>query len=58
MSLTCGKHLNDGIISLRGDIWAHVSVLLFWCVEFPVRVRVRVRVRFRVRVRVSMEKIT
>ena len=29
-----------------------VSVLLFWCVEFPVRVSVRVR--FRVR----MEKIT
>jgi len=38
----------------------YVSVLLFWPVEFPVRVRVRVRamVRFRARVRVSMEKIT
>ena len=32
----------------------NVSVLLFRCVEFPVRVRVR----FGVRVRVSMEKIT
>ena len=34
----------------------YVSVLLFRCVEFPVRVRIRVRFRFRVRG--SMEKIT
>ena len=24
----CGKHFNDGIISLRGDVWSHKTSLV------------------------------
>ena len=36
-SITCGKHLHDPIISLRGEVWAHKTTLvcsLF--IEVPV----------------------
>ena len=36
--LTCGKHLHDRIISLRGEVWSHKASLVplfFYEVSFP-----------------------
>ena len=36
--LTCGKHLHDCIISLRGEVWSHKASLVplfFYEVSFP-----------------------
>ena len=35
--LTCGKHVHDGIISLRGEVWAHTTSLIQpLLIEVPV----------------------
>ena len=35
--ITCGKHLNDGIISLKGGVWDHqTSLIPPLCIEVPV----------------------
>jgi hypothetical protein len=36
--LTCGKHLHDRIILLRGNLWSHkTSLTPPFCIEAPVQ---------------------